>query len=324
MFEWNDDQKAEVAQAVEDGIRAYLASRRDRIDAFVDKTFSLPHAWRLNKKAFGWDMLKTPVNILWAPPHFLLSGMGNLLLRATGQRFGSRLARLSSGFQTAVERELAWRIYSEFLELPYADGQRTYSDNRLLAMILEQPKLAPIFDESLAAMALLQKDVQGKQRLTDQLMQYVNSRKAASDLSSALISMAAGYIANKSINLGAVSLGTVLASTLAHYAAVSGFVLGSTLGSVYYSVFSVTASKTAIVLSSGGVAVVLGIVSAYTGIITDPVQRSLGWHQKRLHRVIDNLESELLSQSEQSKSFKDSYIARVLDIADVMISLTLK
>jgi len=314
--------KQDIAKtAVENGIRKYILSRRDKVDSFVEDNYSFASAVELNKKAFGWDMLKTPANILWTPPYFLLSSAGKLTEKLTDKKFGASLSQLPAGFETDVEKEVTWRIYTQLLELPYEAKNREFGGNRLLAMILEEEGLSEVFEESLAALAQLAGDKEGQDKLAEKLSAYVDSRKAAAELSAAMISMAAGFVANKTLNFGAMGLGSIVASGLAHHAAVSSFVLGNTLGSLYYSVFSVTASKTAVAVSTGGVAIILGVISSYTGMLTDPLQKSLGLHQKKLNKLIDGLEAQLLSEDESSVSFRDGYAARVLDLADVLLSL---
>ena len=324
-METSHDSREELIQrAVEAGSTRYIQSRRDKVDEFVEQNYSFAGALELNKKAFGLDMLKTPANILWTPPYFLLSGAGKLMQKFSGDKLGGTLSELPAGFQTDVEREVTWRLHTQLLELPYEDGERKFHDNRLFEMILEDESLTAIFEPGLKALAALEQDEAGKARLAKNLTAYVDSRKAAAELSSAMISMAAGYMANKSLNFGAMGLGSAVATSLAHQAAVSSFVFGNTLGSLYYSVFSVTASKTAVALSTGGIAVLLGIIASYTGVVTDPLQKSLGLHQKKLHKIIDALEEQLLGESESAIAFKDGYIARVLDLADIMLTLAVK
>lgn len=320
----SEKQRQLVELAVNRGIQRYLTSRRELVDSFVEQNYSLSPAWQLNKKAFGMDMLKTPANILWTPPYFVLNLTGRLLKNVTKDRWGNALTKLPAGFKTDVEQEVAWRVHSQFLELPYQQEKRSFEQNRMLAFILEEDCLNDVFGESLQALAQFVNDPKGQQRLADNLTNYVDSRKAAAELSAAMISMASGYIANKSVNFGALGLGNALAASMANTAAASNFVLGNTLGSLYYSVFSATASKTSIAISTGGVAIVLGIISSYAGVLTDPLQKSLGWHQKKLHKVVDAIEQQFLSDDEQALSYKDGYVARILDIADLMLTVAIK
>ncbi|MBU2883857.1 hypothetical protein KO525_04935 [Psychrosphaera sp. B3R10] len=313
-----------VSDVVERGLSRYFSSRHELVDQFVENNFSIKPAFELNKKAFGLDMLKTPLNILWTPPHFLLSGTGRILKRVSNNRLGDRLVKLPAGIKTDVEQEVAWRVQTQLLELPYEQGPRKFTENRMLAMILEDDKLNALFDQSLMQLADLVGNESGQRALAEKLLVYVDSRKAAAELSSAFVALAAGYAANKSVNFGAMGLGSVLAAGIAHNVAVSSFVLGNTLGGLYYSVFTASASKTMIALSTGGVAVALGVIASYTGFVTDPLQKHFGMHQKKLHKVIDKLEQQFVAGDKSAMQFKDGFVARFLDLADLMLAVTVK
>lgn len=313
-----------VSAIVERGLARYFLSRHELVDQFVENNFSVKPAFELNKKAFGLDMVKTPLNILWTPPHFLLSGAGRIIKHVTKDRYGHTLVKLPAGIKTDVEQEVAWRVQTQLLELPYEQGTRKFNDNRMLAMILEDEELNTLFDKSLMQLSELVGNEAGQQALAEKLLVYVDSRKSAAELSSAIIALAAGYAVNKTVNFGAMGLGSVLAAGIAHNVAVSGFVLGNTLGGLYYSVFTASASKTMVALSTGGIAVVLGIIASYTGFVTDPLQKHFGMHQKKLHKVIDKLEQQFVAGDKSAIQFKDGFVARILDLADLMLAVTVK
>src|SRR5262245_45391658 len=50
----------------------YFAERRRRVDAFVDRHFSVTGALALHRKALGADMIKAPLNVFLAVPFFAL------------------------------------------------------------------------------------------------------------------------------------------------------------------------------------------------------------------------------------------------------------
>lgn len=196
--------------------------------------------------------------------------------------------------------------------------------NKLLEIILADESLQPIFEESILAIADIAQDSNGQSRLTENLMKYVDSRKVAAELSATLIGAATGYAATKSLQLGSLGLGQALAGTLAYHSAVSGLAFGNTLGGLYYSIMPVSASTSTIVLSTGGVAALLGVVSAFGGVIADPLQKSLGLHQKRLHKLLDSIEEQLTSNEGEALKLKGGYVARVLDISDLLMTVVVK
>lgn len=316
-----EQKDALIAEAVDAGIREYLSQRRDKVDSFVDAHFDFKGAWKLNRKAFGYDILRAPANLAWTPVQFLLKGAGKGAAKVGWQGFSDKMDALPTGIRTDIERQVEWLTYSEFLELPLEQEQRTCEKNALLECILAQPQLRPVFAESLEKLAALASDEAGKASLTDNLARYVDSRKVAAELSAIVVGAAAGYSANQSFNLGAMGLGNTLATTLAYHSAVSSFAMGNTLGGLYYAVVPVTVSKTALVLSTGGAAAVLGMVAAFAGVVADPLQKHLGLHHKKLHRLVDCLEVQLKEGDEQTLPAREAYIARVLDISDIFMTL---
>ena len=62
-------QLSEVAieRAIQAGIARYFADCRARVPAFIDRHFHYPGAIATNRMALGWDMLRAPINLLWAP-----------------------------------------------------------------------------------------------------------------------------------------------------------------------------------------------------------------------------------------------------------------
>lgn len=307
-----------IEQAVQSGIKSYLSHLRDQVDPFVDKHFCFESAWSINKKALGYDLLKAPANVLWAPLHFTLEHAGKGIEKIGFSVTGKQLQSLPSGFSTEVEREVQWRIYTEFLRLPIDQKDRSFHDNGLLEHILAQPELVSILESSLTEISELALSSSGKSQLEANLMAYVESRKAASELSSTLIATATTFATTKSLSLGTLGLGQALATSATAHAAVSSFALGKTLGGLYYSIMPVSASTSALILSTGGVAALLGVVSAFSGVVSDPIQGALGLHQKRLRKLVDALEIQLTSNEEGALELKDAYVARVIDLLDVL------
>src|SRR5918992_1029005 len=83
-----------LQQAVDQGIDAYVTSRRAKIPGFIDRHFSVRGA-------------------------------------------------------LALHRELQWLLYTELLELPYAQEGRASHRDALLEHILAEPRIAALCDEYL-------------------------------------------------------------------------------------------------------------------------------------------------------------------------------
>ena len=59
----------------------------------------------------------------------------------------------------------------------------------------------------------------------------------------------------------------------------------------------------------------LAALTAFAGVVADPLQRALGLHQRRLDRLIDSLEASLRGKDARF-SVRDHYAARILDFVD--------
>ena len=63
------DTDEERRLAFDRAIAAYIRSRKEKVPAFVARYFSFKGALQLNKKAFGADLCKVPLNVAWSVPY---------------------------------------------------------------------------------------------------------------------------------------------------------------------------------------------------------------------------------------------------------------
>jgi len=59
----------QVQRVVSEAARLYFESRRSRLNAFVERHFSLAGSLALHRKALGWDVIRAPLNIALAVPY---------------------------------------------------------------------------------------------------------------------------------------------------------------------------------------------------------------------------------------------------------------
>jgi hypothetical protein len=60
------------------------------------------------------------------------------------------------------------------------------------------------------------------------------------------------------------------------------------------------------------------VAACFAGILTDPIQRALGLHRRRLARLIDALERHFDDPGAQGFVARDHYVARLLDLIDLI------
>ncbi|HTW27242.1 MAG TPA: DUF6635 family protein [Acetobacteraceae bacterium] len=305
-------------EIVEDGLRRYFAARRLRVDPFINRHFSVRGALRIHRAALGWDILRAPANLSLAGPNAAVHAAAAAARRFGAPRLAASLARRHVLLDTRVAREMRWLVMTELLELPARDGARESRRDALAEVLLADPRVEARVQETLAAVAGRAGEPEFRQRLQDAMGEYAATRAAASEITTALLSLSAGALALNKLTPGMVSLGPTLAAILAQQAAVASFPLGAGLGSVWYGLFPVAPPVALVAGLTGGMMLSASVFAAFAGIIADPVQRRLGLHRRRLLKLIDNLERQAFDPAAPAFALRDHYVARVVDLFDLL------
>lgn len=302
----------QARRIVEAAAARYCAARRERIDAFVDRTFSLRGTLGLHRHALGWDLLRSPANLALSAPHLAARVSAGLARRAGLAPAADWLDSRRYFLKTAVARELEWRLFTELLELPIRQGERVSAHDALADEILKDPRIAGGGADAPPAPAAFRAWLAGATST------YEGTRVSAADLTTAAVSAGVGALAFKKLTPGMMSLGPAAAHMLVQNAAIAGFPLGSGAGALWYGVFPAAAPAALSIGLTGGMMAAGAVIGAFAGIVTDPVQRALGLHQRRLRRLVDCLERELTGQGENRFAVRDHYVARTLDVIEAL------
>jgi Family of unknown function (DUF6635) len=310
------DQDAARA-IVRAALARYIASRHGRVRAFVDLNFSLSGALRLHRLALGPDLLRAPANIALMVP-FLATRLGAAgLRRLRAARAARWLERRKLFLTTDVARELTFRLHRDLLELPYADGGRRCERDALAEEILADPRLDEPRAELAVALRRQREDPAARARLEAMLRTYADARSAAADLFNNALLASTGAAVFQKLTPGTFTLGPVLATAIAHQAAIASFPLGATAGGLWYAWFPAQPSAALLLGTTGGLMLVTAVTAGFAGVVSDPILRALGLHQGRLHRLIDALGRELEGDSAAAFQVRDHYVARIFDLIDL-------
>lgn len=306
---------------VAEAARDYFAGCRDRVGPFVDANFSLAGSARLHRRAVGWDLLRAPANLALSLPQVGLK-LGAAAARGLGRRAAAdRLDRQNLFLQTAVARELRWRLMTELLRQPFEDGDRVARADGLAEAILAHPRMQELLEAAGAATAAHSEDPAFRDRLDAALTEYAGTRAAAAEITTGLLALGGGAMAFKQLTPGALALGPAIAASLAHGAAVASFPLGATAGGLWYGLFPAAASPALVAGATAGVMGAAALATAFAGMIADPVQRALGLHARRLHALIDALEAGFAGGDAAGFVAYDLYVARLMDLGDVLVGI---
>ncbi len=300
-------------------VALYAAERRLKIAGFVEQAYAFKGAVALHRKAIGHDLWRAPANLALAVP-FLATRVGAGAARRAGWQKGATwLAKQRIFFTTDVARELEWRVMSELLELPYAQGLRASHRDALADVMLADPRAAVALKGLGETLAKRHEEPGFRGWMTDALANYTGSRVAAADLTNALIASATGAVLFQQFTPGALTLGPLLTKALA--AKLSSFPLGAGIGSLFYGAFPTAAPLIATAGVTAGLMGLGALLATFSGVLTDPLQARLGLHQRRLAKLVDALERELLSGGGQPFQVRDHYAARLLDLVDLARAL---
>ena len=313
--------EAELHAAIDASVRRYIAECRTRVAPFCRQHFSFAGAWRINRLALGHDLWRAPANVLWAFPHLLTRGAARVFKACGWSKPAKWLQEVPAGFTTRVAREIDWLLYTELLQLPVRQGNRYADRDRLLETVLAHEKVAQWLLPELAKLHQLLDQVGTRRKLEHYVSRYTASRTAASEITSSLLSLAAGAAAFHELTPGALAIGSATATALAQQFAISQFALGPTLGAIYYGLFPATASTALVAGTIGSSIAVLGLLTALSGLVSDPVQAALGIHERRLHRLLTAVEQQMTGRGGDFR-FRDAYAARVFDLIDLVKGAT--
>jgi hypothetical protein len=304
-------------EIVEDSIRRYIASRRAKVDEFTQKHFSRRGAWALNRRGIGGDIVKAPLNTLMVAPTLALEGAAYVARKANRPEIARKLTSKELFLKTDVANELEWLLYTEFFELPYAhrgENWRRASGDALAREILSDPRLIAQLEPMVLAAAREAAKPGGRAWLEETLTAYLGTRSATTELTTLVLCLSTGATLAHQVTPGLISLGTAVSKVAEGVLAAKGISGGALLGVLPPATAAAIGGTAAIVATAS-------VLSAVSGAVTDPIQQSLGLHQRRLHQVLDLMEEAFLSGDRAPFVVADQYVGRIMDIADVGLAL---
>lgn len=259
------------------------AEIRDReVRAFVRTTFGPRGTLRLHRAALGADVLRAPLNLFLAPV-FLLTRLIAFLLRRFGAvRAGDWLAGRRILLATSVSRRVAARV-SDLLERLDVAGAGVGASAARRARAVED---------------------------------YVGVRNAVAEIVTTLFVLLTGYLLFHVVTPGMMSLAGPVAEMRAQAGAIRDFPLGSGLGRLFYGVVPVALPLWSVVATGVVLAGLGALVTAFAGLVADPVQVLIGTHRRRLMRMLNRLD-----RAEAEGLAREHVLARAGDMSDAVMTL---
>jgi hypothetical protein len=313
-----DIDLADIDRIFRSAARIYIETRRTRVPYFVREHFGLRGAVRIHRVALGWDLLRAPTNLALALPHLLKFLFAGILRRAGAPGVADLLVRFPTQIATDVEREIEWLIWTELLELPFAQGRRVSDRDALAETLMARPEIARAMTALHEIVAAHRESPEFQASLAENLTRYSGARNSAAEIATALASAGAGGLMVQQLTPTAFSLGPPLAALLANQAAILAFPLGTGIGGAWYAVFPVEPSWQLVAAMTGGLLVVSSVVAAFAGVVADPVQRLFGIHRRRLDRFIAAIGDDLTGDGNTRFTVRSHYVARLFDFFEAV------
>ncbi len=309
----------------------YVEARRARIEPFIDRHFTLKGSLSLHRHALGLDLLRAPYNLAASLPEFAIRRSGRAAswlwrqLGRTPPEMVSRAEKTRLILDTAVGRRVNFLLMSEFLELPVKDDTgKILSDTDALAReILSDPRLAAALKQVEALIAAHAEEPEFRAAVAEVLANAGAGRAAMAEVALQLGALGLGAGAFHAFTPGVLSLAPILSASLANSLAISAFPMGGGIGGLWYAAFPAAATPFLTLATGGTLLVAMASFGAFAGIATDPVQRRLGLHRRRLERLVDGMAHDLGQRggAPLSPLLSDHYLPRVLDLIDLINSL---
>jgi hypothetical protein len=306
----------DVERVVREAAEAYLAGCRGRLGPFVDRHFTLAGTLRLHRAAIGADLLRAPANLALAVPFVALKLAESGARRTRADRLASWLDGRRLQFRTDVDREVEWLVHTELLRLPIRQDGRESTDDGLVEAIVAHREIQAALAGVAAAVAPHARDPEFRQRLADNLRRYAGTRAATADIATALTHLGIGWALCQKFTPSAFSLGPLLAHWAAKHVAVASFPLGPALAGLWQGLFPVQAGAGLAAGMTGGLLVAFSAFAAFSGVVTDPIERRTGLHRRRLAKLIDTIEADLRGTGGARFEVRAHYVARVVDLVD--------
>jgi len=294
----------------------YIDSRRADVDRFVAKHFNWPGTLHLHGSALGWDILRAPLNVALSPI-LVLTLIAACLCRRTGWRRGADwLARRRILLRTSVARRVEVLIVTDLLDLPLNEGEAARDSRALARAVLAAPQFREILHQQSGSG---EAETLGL-RISGALGDYAGTRSAVAEMTTTLCVLLVGAVVFQTLTPGMISMAPGVADAMARTNAVATFPLGETVGGVWYGVFAADASPWLVSATVAGLVMLGSVVAAFAGVLADPVQVRLGIHRRRLGRLLDTLEGELVGAGDKPFVAREHFFARFLDFWDAAAS----
>ncbi|MBC7692154.1 MAG: hypothetical protein H7222_10320 [Methylotenera sp.] len=270
-----------IRDALEDSIHLYIEQRKALVQPFCARHFSMSGTLITQKKSWTEDLIKNPINALWAIPFLTVRKAADWLDKLGFDRLKGWVLLIPPGLKTRSQREIEAFIELELLQ--DADG------NALKKVLKANPQLKPfVTSDSFVDVLTSQNEI------IPELKLYTLKRAQIADVAGTVSALILSHFMFGGRSLDFFQMGRTLARKWAKKDAASHFFLGKTLGSSFYNVAPVHVSATQIRIATASIVFGITLLSFIISLISDPIQMKLSIHERRLNELLDSYQEKLL------------------------------
>lgn len=258
-------------------------ARSEAVRGFVAVRYGPLGTLRLHRAVLGLDLLRAPINVALSPV-FLLTRLGAWLCGVAGLKAAARWLAARRVFLPSDVARLLHEDLTAFLRAMQAEG--------LVARTSDAD-------------------------LQSAVSTYTETRNAVAEITTSVIVLVSGLFLFGATTPGVISLAGPVAEMRARQHAIDDFVLGSGLGRLWNGMFPVEPSAAQVMLTGVVLAACASVVTAFAGLLADPVQLWTGVHRRRLMRLLARLDR----RAEGPGLEREHLLARSGDLADAVLTL---
>ncbi len=283
-----------ISYAIEECISQYVTELRKKIPKFVAGHFSLAETIEIQKRSFLRDVLANPLNSLWSIPYLTLKKIVEAFDKQGFKQLTFFFQKIPASIKTGYQNEIEQLVAKEFLQWRSSSSTQ---ENQLLKLMHQHPDLTEtIFINQKICVSYAAE-------FREVLENYSATRASVADLAGSLLTVFVGWIYFGDKTLGVLGIGDRIAKRMAKDKAASQFFLGDGLGTTFYTIFPPQPTVFQLFVSTLSVGILLTFITLVASAFSDPLRKKLGLQEKKLHSMLDELESNLLVQFKRRLKF---------------------
>lgn len=273
-------------------IETFIATKKAKIDSFVQNHFSLQETWQLQKTSMAFDIILYPLNTLWSIPYLTIKKSVEVADKLGWASANKSLNHLPSGFKTRYQKQTELLIAKNLISSNAAHE------------LIEQLKDSSALSKSLNPEQIADLQQKISTLIKNEIDNHTSSQVLVTDLVASAVTLLAGKWIFGDSSLSITDMGSKMARKFANEKASDNFFLGKNVGSVFYNAFPVAPTKTQILFATLSIGLLLTIFSIAAAVLSDPLRKKWGLHHKKLNFLLNTLEEKifLLVKSELKRS----------------------